>query len=59
MTRPNGRRPDQLRPIEVVVDFLEQPHGSVLWSQGKTKVLCTATVEDGVPRWLMRSGRGW
>ena len=57
--RPDGRRTDQLRPIEVVVDFLEQPHGSVLWSQGKTKVLCTATVEDGVPRWLMRSGRGW
>ena len=39
--------------------FLEQPHGVVLWSQGKTRVLCTASVQDGVPRWLSRSGRGW
>jgi ribonuclease PH len=39
--------------------FLEQPHGVVLWSQGKTRVLCTASVSDGVPRWLHRSGRGW
>jgi ribonuclease PH len=45
----------------VVADpaFLEQPHGMVLWSQGKTRVLCTATVGEGVPRWLHRSGRGW
>jgi ribonuclease PH len=45
----------------VVADplFLEQPHGMVLWSQGKTRVLCTASVQDGVPRWLYRSGRGW
>jgi ribonuclease PH len=39
--------------------FLEQPHGVVLWSQGKTRVLCTASVTEGVPRWLYRSGRGW
>jgi ribonuclease PH len=57
--RPEGRRPDQLRPLEVIVDYLEQPHGSVLWSQGKTKVLCTASIEEGVPRWLRNSGRGW
>jgi ribonuclease PH len=37
----------------------EQPHGSVLYAQGKTIVLCTATVEEGVPRWLYKSGRGW
>jgi ribonuclease PH len=45
----------------VVADanFLEQPHGVVLWSQGKTRVLCTASVQDGVPRWLAGSGRGW
>ena len=59
MTRADGRRPDQLRPVEADTAFLEQPHGSVLWSQGRTKVLCTASVEDGVPRWLYRSGRGW
>ena len=59
MTRQDGRRPDQLRPIELVSDFLEQPHGSVVWKQGKTIVLCTATIDDGVPRWLMGKGVGW
>ena len=55
MSRNDGRRPDQLRPIEADPGFLEQPHGVVLWSQGKTRVLCTASVQDGVPRWLYRS----
>jgi ribonuclease PH len=59
MTRADGRRPDQLRALEVVPDFLEQPHGSVLFEQGKTKVLCTASVQEGVPRWLYGKGRGW
>jgi len=54
-----GRRPNQLRPVEILVDYLEQPMGSVLYSQGKTKVLCTASLEEGVPRWLRDSGRGW
>ena len=40
-------------------DYLEQPHGAVLYSQGKTKVLCTASIQDGVPRWLYGKGRGW
>jgi ribonuclease PH len=57
--RADGRRPDELRPLEVEVDFLEQPHGSVLFSQGKTRVLCTASIEEGVPRWLAGKGRGW
>ena len=59
MTRPDGRRPDQLRPLAFEPDFLEQPHGSVLVSQGLTKILCTASVQDGVPRWLYGKGRGW
>src|SRR3954468_14227026 len=59
MTRSDGRRPDQLRPLTADPAFLEQPHGVVLWSQGKTRVLCTASIQDGVPRWLHRSGRGW
>ncbi len=59
MTRADGRRPDQLRPLEIEPDFLEQPHGSALISCGKTRVLCTATVQDGVPRWLTNSRRGW
>jgi ribonuclease PH len=54
-----GRRPDELRELSIELDFLEQPHGSVLWSQGKTKVLCTAMVEEEIPRWLKGSGRGW
>jgi ribonuclease PH len=54
-----GRRPDELRPIDVVPDFVEQADGSVLISFGKTRVLCTASIEDGVPRWLVGSGRGW
>jgi ribonuclease PH len=59
VTRPDARRPDELRPLEIQVDFLEQPHGAVLWSQGRTKVLCTASIEEGVPRWLRDSRRGW
>ena len=57
--RADGRRPDELRPLTVEPDFLEQPHGSVLWAQGRTKVLCTASIQDGVPRWLYGKGRGW
>jgi len=57
--RADGRRPDELRPLEVLPDYLEQPHGAVLYSQGKTKVLCTASIQDGVPRWLNGKGRGW
>jgi ribonuclease PH len=48
-----------LRTLDIEVDYLELPHGSVLYSQGKTKVLCTASIEEGVPRWLRDSGRGW
>jgi ribonuclease PH len=54
-----GRRADQLRPVEILVDYLEQPLGSVLYSQGKTRVLCTASLDEGIPRWLRDSGRGW
>ena len=54
-----GRRRDELRPVEILVDYLEQPMGSVLYSQGKTKVLCTASLDEGVPRWMRDQGRGW
>jgi ribonuclease PH len=59
VNREDGRRSDQLRPLELYVDYLEQPHGSVLFSQGRTKVLCTASIQEGVPRWLYGKGRGW
>jgi len=58
-TRADGRRPDELRPLDLQPDFLEQPHGSLLWAQGRTVVLCTASIQDGVPRWLYGKGRGW
>ena len=58
--RADGRQhDDELRPLDLMPDFVELAHGSVLYSQGKTRVLCTAMVEEGVPRWLHRSGRGW
>ena len=50
--RHDGRRDDELRALDVIPDFLEQPHGCVLWTQGKTRVLCTAMVEEEIPRWL-------
>jgi ribonuclease PH len=59
MTRSNGRRTDELRTLEIEPDYLEQASGSALISFGKTKVLCTASLEEGVPRWLHGSGRGW
>src|SRR4051812_11081588 len=59
MARADGRRAGDLRPVDADPRFLEQPHGGVLWSQGKTRVLCTATITEGVPRWLSKSGRGW
>jgi ribonuclease PH len=54
-----GRRPDELRPLEILPGFLEQADGSALISLGRTRVLCTATVEDEVPRWLQGKGQGW
>ncbi len=59
MTRPSGRRTDELRMLTIEPDFLEQASGSALISCGKTRVLCTASLEDGVPRWLAGNGRGW
>ena len=57
--RSDGRRADELRPLEFEIDFTEQPLGSVLCSMGRTKVLCTVTEELSVPRWLRGGGKGW
>jgi ribonuclease PH len=59
VSREGGRKPDQLRSITFESDYLENPHGSVVITQGRTKVLCTAMVEEEVPRWLRNQGRGW
>jgi len=57
--RHDGRAADELRKLEIVPGFVEQAHGSALISFGRTRVLCTATIEEGVPRWLAGGGRGW
>ncbi|HUX04909.1 MAG TPA: ribonuclease PH [Acidimicrobiales bacterium] len=57
--RADGRTPEQARPLVFERDFTEMAAGSVLVSFGRTRVLCTASVEQEVPRWLRGSGRGW
>ena len=57
--RRDGRQPDDLRPITFSRDFTEFAAGSVLVSMGRTKVLCTASVEAEVPRWMRGRGTGW
>jgi ribonuclease PH len=59
MQREGGRRTDELRPLTIEPDYLEQAHGSALIALGRTRVLCTATLEDGVPRWMTGRGKGW
>lgn len=57
--RPDNRRPDELRPVRIQTDFLLTAEGSCLIEVGHTRVLCAATIEDGVPSFLRNSGRGW
>ncbi|MEL0028610.1 MAG: ribonuclease PH [Perlucidibaca sp.] len=57
--RASGRQPDQLRPVRITRHYTCHAEGSVLVEFGDTKVLCTASVEAGVPRWLKGKGEGW
>ena len=59
MTRPDGRPDDALRPITFERDYTEMAAGSVLVTFGRTKVLCTASIDEDVPRWMRNSGKGW
>ncbi len=59
ITRLDGRGPDELRPISFTPGFMPYAEGSCLIETGSTRVICTATVEPGVPRWLQGKGRGW
>ena len=59
MQRPSGRTPDQLRDISIMRNFTCHAEGSVLVSFGDTRVICTASVEKGVPRFMRGAGRGW
>jgi len=57
--RSDGRHHDELRPLSFERDFTEMAAGSVLVSFGRTRVLCTASVDEDVPRWMKNSGKGW
>jgi ribonuclease PH len=59
MSRPDGRAPDALRPVSFERDFTEMAAGSCLVSFGKTRVLCTASIDEDVPRWMRGRGKGW
>jgi len=57
--RPSGRSPDQLRDIKITRKFTKHAEGSVLVEFGDTQVICTASIEERVPRWLKGKGQGW
>ena len=57
--RADGRAPDDLRPVKITPDFIPSAEGSVLIEVGQTRVIVTATVDDGVPAFLKGSGKGW
>ncbi|HQN42082.1 MAG TPA: ribonuclease PH, partial [Pseudomonadales bacterium] len=57
--RPSGRQPEDLRPIGITRHYTRHAEGSVLVEFGATRVICTASVEPGVPRFLKGSGQGW
>ncbi|HEX2050180.1 MAG TPA: ribonuclease PH [Actinomycetota bacterium] len=59
MTRSYDRAPDELRPVVMTAGFMPYAEGSCLVEMGATKVICTATVDDHVPRWMQGRGSGW
>jgi ribonuclease PH len=57
--RPDGRKPDELRPVEIATGYLKTAEGSALITVGNTQVLCAASVETSVPAFLRNTGKGW
>jgi ribonuclease PH len=57
--RKDGRAPDQLRPVRIERGYLRHAEGSALIEVGETRVICSATLETGVPRWMLGGGKGW
>jgi ribonuclease PH len=57
--RADGRAPDRLRPVDILPGFVETAHGSALISVGRTRVICTASVDENVPGWMRGRGAGW
>lgn len=59
VTRSDGRQLDQLRAVKITPNYMENPSGSCLIEVGKTRVICSAILEESVPHWLKGSGNGW
>jgi len=59
LVRPDRRPAGEMRPVEIVPNFITSAEGSALIRLGETQVICTATVEDGVPPFQKGTGRGW
>jgi ribonuclease PH len=59
LIRPDNRTPTELRPLEIIPDYISSAEGSALIRLGETQVICTASVDDGVPSFQKGSGRGW
>src|SRR4051794_5029284 len=59
MSRNDGRVPNELRPTAIEPGFMRTATGSALISAGETRVICTASAQEGVPRWMAGQGRGW
>ncbi len=57
--RSDNRTPDQLRPVTITPDFISTAEGSCLIEIGNTKVICTASIDEGVPSWMRNLGKGW
>src|ERR1700683_946299 len=57
--RSDNRTPDQLRPVNIIPDFISTAEGSALIEMGNTRVICTASIEETVPPFLRNSGKGW
>src|SRR5256712_1256645 len=57
--RSDNRAPDQLRPVNILPDYISTAEGSVLIEVGNTRVICTASVEESVPQFLRNTGKGW
>src|SRR5712671_1505262 len=57
--RSDNRSPDQMRPVNIIPNFISTAEGSVLIEVGNTRVICTASIEESVPSFLRNSGKGW
>ncbi|MCC7160881.1 MAG: ribonuclease PH [Anaerolineae bacterium] len=59
MSRSDGRKSNELRPVKITPGYVDYPEGSVLIEMGKTRVLCAVSVENQVPKWLVGQNQGW